>query len=133
MLAVARKLCYSDAEDIVQEAMLIAQQHPGDASSTTWLYLVVRRVALSHLRKLARRSAAVIPMETTHPSAEEIWLALEAPVVLRDAITTLSLPLQEAVNLRLKYGRQAAQKSGLSANTFRSRMSRAQQQLKELL
>jgi len=51
------------AEDVAQEAMLLAHRHlasfRGDSAFTTWLYRVTTTAALMHLRRLRRRNREV--------------------------------------------------------------------------
>src|SRR5690348_1766592 len=61
-LAVAQRICgnASDAEEIVQDAMLRVWQRAGewqfgDAKVTTWLYRVVVNLAIDQLRKSRQR------------------------------------------------------------------------------
>ncbi|MCA9674191.1 MAG: sigma-70 family RNA polymerase sigma factor [Myxococcales bacterium] len=64
--AVARRIVRSetDAEDVTQEALLLAYRHRhafrGDARYKTWLYRIASTTALGHLRKAKRLAQRVV-------------------------------------------------------------------------
>jgi len=75
MLAVARRIAAPDqAEDIVQEAWLIAFRKIGDfegrASLRTWLHRVVTNLALSEIRRKDREPSV---SGTAEPDPETSW------------------------------------------------------------
>ncbi|MGW3230548.1 sigma-70 family RNA polymerase sigma factor [Kitasatospora sp. NPDC001095] len=80
------------AEDILQETLLRAWQHPealaaGPAASRPWLFTVARRIAIDHYRMAAARAKEVIgePVED-RPLADDPY---ERVVVARDIALAL--------------------------------------------
>ncbi|MFG2913863.1 sigma-70 family RNA polymerase sigma factor [Kitasatospora sp. NPDC048298] len=80
------------AEDILQETLLRAWQHPealaaGPAASRPWLFTVARRIAIDHYRMAAARAKEVIgePVED-RPLADDPY---EQVVVARDIALAL--------------------------------------------
>jgi RNA polymerase sigma factor (sigma-70 family) len=129
-----------DADDAVQDAMLVAVRRLGDlrdpAASGPWLRTVVRNEARMRLR--ARRperplTGADLDVRAPEPTPEEV---LDG-VALRDwvwaAVETLSEPLQVVVLLRYFSGvtsyRQLAAVCGVPVGTVRSRLSEARRRL----
>jgi RNA polymerase sigma factor (sigma-70 family) len=129
-----------DADDAVQDAMLVAVRRLGDlrdpAASGPWLRAVVRNEARMRLR--ARRperplTGADLDVRAPEPTPEEV---LDG-VALRDwvwaAVETLSEPLQVVVLLRYFSGvtsyRQLAAVCGVPVGTVRSRLSEARRRL----
>ena len=62
----------SAADDIAQDAMLLAHRHlasyRGDARFSTWLYRVTTTAALMHLRRQRRRSREVLAPSDDGPT-----------------------------------------------------------------
>jgi len=137
----------SDAEDIVQDAMLrvlnarddVRIEHP-----RAWILTIVRNAAYSWLEK--NRPRAVLAVgdaedAETHPdalasggapSAEEALIAEANQESVRTAIAELPLPLRETLVLReineLSY-REIASALNVPVGTVMSRLARARAQL----
>ena len=79
VLAIAMKYVKNpiDAEDVAQEALLLAHRHRhsfrGQSKYSTWLYRVAATTALMHLRKCARRSRETCESQLGAP--EQSFLA----------------------------------------------------------
>ena len=137
----------TDAEDIVQDAMLRAFnaiRQFGNGSPRAWLLSIVRNAAYSWLRK--NRPAAVVTVEDLEalelahakpwdPSIETPEAALIAKTDaahLRAAIAALPMPFRETVVLRdiegLNY-HEIAEATGIPMGTVMSRLARARQRL----
>lgn len=77
--AIALRFVKDDdaADDIAQEAMLLAHRHlasfRGDSAFSTWLYRVTTTAALMHLRR-QRRLAREVPASADHDDGGESWL-----------------------------------------------------------
>jgi RNA polymerase sigma-70 factor (ECF subfamily) len=130
------------AEDIVQETLLRAWQHPdafirGSAGARPWLLTVARRIAIDHFRKVAARPQEV-PDETprdrvpTHDPYDAVLEACDIEAVLA------KLPAHHRevlVELHLK-GRSvadAARALGVPAGTIKSRNYYAVRALRPML
>ncbi len=80
-LAVARKFVRSDSEanDIAQDAMLLAHRHRasfrGQSKYSTWLYRIAATTALMHLRKQRRSPLG----QRAEPTSEQMLPQLVAP------------------------------------------------------
>jgi RNA polymerase sigma factor (sigma-70 family) len=135
-----------DAEDAVQDALVVALARIGDlrdpAAAGPWLRMIVRNGCLMRLR--ARRGVP-LAAEGAVPRAGELLLASLGPTpeqvieahAMRDwiwhAIGELSPPLRLAVMLRHFSGvssyEQIAAVCGIPAGTVRSRLSQARANL----
>jgi RNA polymerase sigma-70 factor (ECF subfamily) len=110
-LAVAQRICgnASDAEEIVQDAMLRVWQRAGewrfgDARVTTWLYRVVVNLAIDHLRKNRQRFVSIDeagdPADPT-PDAQMLAEGRQLEALMSEAIA--KLPTRQRVALTLCY------------------------------
>lgn len=147
------RLCYSlvfqrqDAEDVMQETFVYAFKNlhrfdPSRASFKTWLYTI----AVSRCRNTYRRKrlpnidfGQLFRLEIAAPRSErpEAELARKAAEdALRQALSSLTPPLREAVVLRYGHGltyREIAEVMGCPAKTAESRIRLAHQHLKHIL
>jgi len=147
--AVARRIVRSaeDAEDVAQEAMLLAYRHRdsfrGDAHYRTWLYRIASTAALSHLRR-ARRSREDLAAndqgfgrELADParSPEGDVADREAAEVARRAIAALEPMYRAAFELRAADCPEAeiAEHLGISVANVKIRVHRARKRLREQL
>ncbi len=118
------------AEDILQETLLRAWQHPeaftrGPEQSRPWLFTVARRIAIDHFRMAAARAPEVVgdaPEECTslHDPYDEVLAARDLDQVLsrlqphhREVLVELHLKDRSVV--------QAAERLGIPAGTVKSR------------
>jgi len=78
-LLARRSGCRADAEDVAQEALVRAlgrlQRHDPRSRFSAWLFTIVRRTCLNHLRaarrRTARETARLVPLAT--PPHEQPW------------------------------------------------------------
>lgn len=133
-----------DAEDVVQDAMLVALSRLGELRDPTaagpWLRAITRNAARMRLRSAGRATTVHPPradLPTQDPNPEQVlddnalrdwvWTALDA----------LSEPLQEAVLLRYfttaSSYQQIAAACGVPVGTVRSRLNQARTKLDNAL
>ncbi|MFJ3216378.1 sigma-70 family RNA polymerase sigma factor [Kitasatospora sp. NPDC086801] len=118
------------AEDILQETLLRAWQHPealaaGAEQSRPWLFTVARRIAIDHYRMAAARAKEVIgePLED-RPLAEDPY---EQVVVARDIALALRRVQKHhrevlvELHLRDRSVVEAAARLGVPPGTVKSR------------
>ena len=142
-----------DAEDAVQDALLSAYKHIGQfegrSQLSTWLTSIVTNVALMKLRRCSRHE--ILPLEQNdegdctalarepkdaRPNPETICARAEMDEKLRRALEQLSPNQRSAIQMCELDGcstREAADALGISANTLKSRVSRARGNLGALL
>lgn len=132
LLGYATRLCGGDrgrAEDVVQETLLRAWQHP-DAldpergSARAWLFTVAHHVAVDAYRARAARPAEVGDAPLEHLAVDgDVDRALDAWLVA-DALTALT-DAHRSVLLETFYGgrsvAEAAVRLGVPAGTVKSR------------
>jgi len=132
LLAYASRLCGGDhgrAEDVVQETLLRAWQHPDALApergpARAWLFTVARHVAVDAYRARSARPAEVGPVPLDHLAADDdVERALDAWLVA-DALATLT-DAHRAVVLETFYRgcsvAQAAATLGIPQGTVKSR------------
>jgi len=133
----------SAADDIAQDAMLLAHRHlgsfRGDARFSTWLYRVTTTAALMHLRGKRRRSREVLAttedatpwIETLAgrgPSSETLVAAHEQCVRAERGVDRLGKRYGEVFHLRYALGYtegEIARRTGLSLAAVKTRAHRA--------
>jgi RNA polymerase sigma-70 factor, ECF subfamily len=133
----------SAADDIAQDAMLLAHRHlasfRGDARFSTWLYRVTTTAALMHLRRQRRRSREVLAtadaptawietIASRAPSAESVIAAREHCRQMRTAIDRLGPRYHAVFEMRFGLGHsetEVAKQTGLSLATVKARAHRA--------
>ena len=138
-----------DAEDALQEGLLAAfrklNTFEGRSKLSTWLTRIVFNAALMHLRR--RRPQLLVSMDEPlsqdqdtlaqripdqRPNPEEIYERQELLQVVARYFGSLPAPYQQALWLRHVEGlkiREAAEASGLSTGTIKTRLSRAKLRL----
>jgi RNA polymerase sigma-70 factor, ECF subfamily len=141
-----RRLTHGDrerAEDIYQETLLRAWQHPeccerGLELSRTWLYTVARRISIDEFRASASRPALVSDQRKLDVAPDPVdcidRMLLAADV--QAALATLSAVHQEVLREMYFQDRPAAQiaeRLGVPEGTVRSRAYYALRALKDAL
>lgn len=132
------------ADDIAQDAMLLAHRHlgsyRGDARFSTWLYRVTTTAALMHLRRQRRRAREVMAptdesatawveaLATRAPSSEAIASAREQCARALGGVDRLGHRYGEVFALRYALGcteTEIARATGLSLAAVKTRAHRA--------
>lgn len=131
VMARAARICGAeDAADVLQDAFIyVFGKFPGfelRARFTTFLYPVVRNLALARLRRRGR----VLPLDEADMAAEhaESVPLLDAEAGMRDIVDRLPPAQQEAVLLRFVDGltqAEIAQALGVPVGTVKSRLHHA--------
>jgi len=152
-IAVGRLSNAADAEDAVQDALLLAlrhvQQFRGQAKMSTWLTTIVINSARMKLRKrLAPAQMAPDEMDgrrelvlenivlDTRPDPEQAYCTREIAETLSHAISLLSPTLRTTYRLRDVCGlsiRETADRLGVPTGTVKARLGRARMRLRKLM
>jgi RNA polymerase sigma-70 factor (ECF subfamily) len=146
MYSVAYRLAgnQSDAEDVVQEALLrvkrgLESYTPGSLQG--WLARIVTNVFLDETRRRKRRPQTHLPDDPDRvlagaPGADEVLAMETLPDHLQRTISSLPEEFRTAVVLcdvaGLSYA-EIAEQSGVPVGTVRSRIHRGRLQLREVL
>jgi RNA polymerase sigma-70 factor (ECF subfamily) len=146
MYSVAYRLAgnQSDAEDVVQEALLRVKRGletytPGSLQG--WLARIVTNVFLDETRRRKRRPQTHLPDDPDRvligaPAADEALAMESLPDHLQTAIASLPEEFRTAVVLcdvaGLSYA-EIAEQSGVPVGTVRSRVHRGRLRLREVL
>ncbi len=128
---------HDDARDVVQETFVyLAGKFPHfelRARMTTFLYPVVKHLALNQLRR--QRKHKQLPLEQLPPHLEALPQTQQDPQEgLSAAVATLSAPQREVVLLRFVDGLslgEVAQALGIPEGTVKSRLHQALTKLRE--
>ncbi|MBK9037505.1 MAG: sigma-70 family RNA polymerase sigma factor [Myxococcales bacterium] len=134
----------SAADDIAQDAMLLAHRHlssyRGDARFSTWLYRVTTTAALMHLRRQRRRGREVLAtvddgttawieaQPSRAPSSEALAVAREQCARALRGVDRLGARYGEVFELRYALGcteSEIARATGLSLAAVKTRAHRA--------
>jgi RNA polymerase sigma-70 factor (ECF subfamily) len=130
------------AEDVAQDAMLLAYRHReafrGDSRYHTWLYRIAATAAFGYLRK-RRRTPELLATEETVPdaadpaSSPEAQLAdFEQAAAALAALERLSPMYRDVVVLRLELSEAAtAERLGITVSNVKVRAHRARHMLRE--
>lgn len=128
----------ADAEDLQQETLLSALQHPpADAGALrAWLGKVARNHALQNQRARMRRAAREqwASSEEALPSTDEIVARENARRGVVDALTKLDEPYRSTLLLRFYEDlppREVARRTGVPVETARTRIKRGLALLRE--
>ena len=132
------------ADDIAQDAMLLAHRHlgsfRGDARFSTWLYRVTTTAALMHLRRQRRRSREVLAptddsatawiesLASREPSSAAQVVAGEQCARAMAGVARLGDRYREVFHLRYALGYtegEIARQTGLSLAAVKTRAHRA--------
>lgn len=136
-----------DAEDVTQDALLLAHRHRhsfrGDSRFSTWLYRVTATAALMYLRRQRRRAREIPASGTTDDEGTPLLERHAAPSHLGDKVAArgeLDVMSSAVSRLGAKYepvfwkrygeGRtetEIAQELGLSVAAVKTRAFRARQ------
>ena len=142
-----RGLAYSlvrdvaEAEDLVQDTMLIALESPPQKVGALrgWLRTVSRNLAARGSRSGARRAARELESSLRRPTPEDIGEIVERAEIQRhlvDSVWNLAEPNRSTVILRYFEGlstEQVAVRLGVAPGAVRTRLSRAHEQLRSEL
>jgi RNA polymerase sigma-70 factor, ECF subfamily len=142
--AVARRIVGSaeDAEDVTQDALLLAYRHlgqfRGEAKFRTWLYRIAATTALGHLRRARRNrshvaASDVVLVDPARSPETEVADAEVAALVQR-AIATLPAPYREVLSARIDDSEtRVAARLGITVANVKIRAHRARKQLRTVL
>lgn len=140
--AVRRAAQPQDAADIVADTFLVAWRRvgelpPGD-EARLWLYGVARKVLFNQRRGHQRRDRLGLRLrhELTQASTEDAAADATERIVVRAALARLGELDREVLTLTVweeLEPREIAQVLGVSAQTVRTRLSRARARLREQL
>lgn len=142
--AIARRIVGSpeDAEDVTQEALLLAFRHRstyrGEAQYRTWLYRIAVTTALSHLRRCRRSRIQLNGDEVFEhvvdpaKSAEDITAEAEECATVQQAIDQLPAAYREVLLARTAEETEAevARRLSISVANVKIRTHRARKQLR---
>jgi len=142
--AVARRIVGSDddADDVAQDALLLAHRHLGDfrgeSRFRTWLYRIATTTALGHLRRTKRRRehipASDVPLVDPAKSAEATIADAELESIVREAIEKLEPPYRDVLIAREQATEaEVAARLGISLANVKIRAHRARKQLRATL
>lgn len=136
-----------DAADVSQEVyyklLRVIRSFRGEAKFSTWLYRVTSNVAISYLRKRARRGPEVplsedswgeLPSTGAHPDEEAERAELRG--ILDDALRRLPVGYRAVVVLKEVYGFPLAEigsQLGITEGAAKVRLFRARRRLKGML
>lgn len=142
--SVARRIVATDedADDVAQEALLLAHRHlasfRGDSRLRTWLYRIAVTTALGHLRRTKRSRLHVpvadIALPDPSKSPEAVVADAQSDALVREAVQQLE-PLYRDVLIARAYGSEAevAECLGISVANVKIRAHRARHQLRTVL
>ena len=135
-----------EADDVTQEALLLAHRHrntfAGRSRYSTWLYRVAATTALMYLRKkkrLAREchnDLAVACCEDPAPTPEDRAASREELDAVTRCLATLAPKYRDVFLLRFRDGKtdaEVAKKLGLSLTAAKTRAYRAKAQIRDRL
>jgi RNA polymerase sigma-70 factor (ECF subfamily) len=142
--AVVRRIVRTDqdADDVVQDALLLAHQHVadfrGDARFRTWLYRIATTTALGHLRRKRRARTHVptdeVPLVDPAKSAEAAIADAQVDSLVRDAVSTLEPAYRDVLIARTQASEaEVAARLGISLASVKVRGHRARKRLRGVL
>ncbi|REK72063.1 sigma-70 family RNA polymerase sigma factor [Paenibacillus paeoniae] len=123
------------SKDIAQEVFIKVYQNigsfRGQSSFKTWLFTIVRNLAINELRSSYMRRIVLfewVRSDRTAGSAEAVYLEEQSEKELLDIVLGLSMKHREVLVLHLEHGMTKAeigQLLNLSEGTVKSRLHRA--------
>jgi RNA polymerase sigma-70 factor (ECF subfamily) len=133
LLAYCTRLTNGDrmrAEDLVQETLLRAWQHPDAMDplrgpTRPWLLTVARRLAVDQHRARTARPPEVAPVDVADDAMDDVLDRALDSWLVSDAMATLSPAHREALQATYYAGRRAAEAAavmGVPEGTVRSRV-----------
>ena len=143
--AIARRVVSgADADDVAQDALLLAHRHRaafrGRAKLRTWLYRIAMTAALGYLRKRRRsrellaggeRAVAAEAIDP-QPSPEAEVAAREAAAIAHRLVAALEPKYRDVLVLRIDHSEdETAARLGISIANVKVRAHRARVQLQE--
>ena len=143
--AVARRIVHSAeaAEDVTQEALLLAYRHRdafrGDSKNRTWLYRIASTTALGYLRRCRRSREDLAPDADSHTwdiadsarSPETLVGDFEVAERARRALDQLAPKYRDVVLMRTELTEhEVAARLGLTVANVKIRAHRAREQLR---
>ncbi|HEY4181129.1 MAG TPA: sigma-70 family RNA polymerase sigma factor [Kofleriaceae bacterium] len=146
--AVARRIvgAPSDAEDVAQEALLLAFRNRdafrGESKYRTWLYRIAATTALGHLRRKARsreqlatdHEALARELPADSPPADRVLADQQAICLVRAALAQLDPKYRDVMLLRANRTEvETAERLGISVGNVKVRAHRARKQLQDAL
>jgi RNA polymerase sigma-70 factor (ECF subfamily) len=130
----------STAEDLVQQAFLVALRRPPrtDGDVRPWLARVVRSLAINrHAAEAARQERELrYGHERATPAPQHITSAAETEALLLETLRSLEPIYREVLSLRYYEGlppRAIAARLGIAVETVRTRQKRGLQRMRERL
>ncbi|HEY4058543.1 MAG TPA: RNA polymerase sigma factor [Kofleriaceae bacterium] len=146
--AIARRIVGtpSDAEDVAQEALLLAYRNRdsfrGESRYRTWLYRIAATTALGHLRRKARsreqlatdHDALARELPTDAAPADRALADQQAVVLVKAALQQLDPKYRDVMLLRANRTEvETAERLGISVGNVKIRAHRARKQLQDAL
>jgi RNA polymerase sigma-70 factor (ECF subfamily) len=146
--AVARRIVPSteDAEDVTQDAMLLAYRHRaryrGDARYRTWLYRIASTTALGYLRRRRRSRELLAPTEAAlevqvaddRQTPDAALAEAETRGRVREAVATLAPKYRDVLLARTTSSdTETASRLGISVANVKIRAHRARKLLRPVL
>lgn len=146
--AVARRIVGSaeDAEDVTQDALLLAYRHRdqfrGESKYRTWLYRIASTTALGHLRRRKRSRELLATTDEplgakladTERTPEARLADAETENLVQRAIETLAPKYREVITRRATSSEaEIAGQLGISVANVKIRAHRARRQLRDQL
>ena len=136
----------TEADDVTQEALLLAHRHrdsfAGRSRYSTWLYRVAATTALMYLRKKKRLSRechnelAYSACEDPAPTPEDQAASREELDAVTRCLATLAPKYRDVFLLRFRDGKsdaEVAAKLGLTLTAAKTRAYRAKAKIRERL
>jgi RNA polymerase sigma-70 factor (ECF subfamily) len=142
-----------DAEDAVQDALLLAYrkiaQFKGESQISTWLVAIAINSARMQLRRRLRHRVVsltqpseqggtllVYDPKDSRPGPEEMYSQAETRAIIRQYAAKLSPPLRKPFELRVLKGlsiQEAAQSLRISEGTLKAQLFRARSRIQVLM
>jgi RNA polymerase sigma-70 factor (ECF subfamily) len=132
---------HSRAEDMTQEVFLKLWRalpgYSGEASFSTWIYVIARNTCLTHLRNQSHRKALSLEEPAVQAAADRVRHALPAGGERLDCaklLAALNEEQRQVVTLYYLEGRscdEVAGMLGVAAGTVRSQLHRARRRFAE--